>query len=348
MDVFDEMKKYRVDSTHDDTEEFNIPLEPDEDGMMGRECPNEDCQPKYFKMSSTIPDIIQKKIGNFSQMDVTCPYCGVVENMQRFHTEAQIEWIKSMIFKDVAKTLQGVFGNTFKTTSKVSKGMFSLDIKYKPGTLPNVRYYVEEKLKQIVICDECNYRYAVYGISFHCPLCGKGNIHQHLNRSYNIIRVLIDESERIGNEKGLDIGQQMLGNALEDIVSLFEAFLKYIYRYSVKRSFIGNEAESKISKIGINFQRLEKAENLCREDLKLNLFELININDKRFIQEQFLKRHVLTHNLGLIDEKYLKKVNVFERQGSEIELKKEDIFRFLDLTRNILTNIIKQTLKENV
>lgn len=347
MDIFDEMKKYSIGSNSNGIEKFSILLEPDKDGMIGRECPNEDCLPKYFKMSNIIPDDTHIKIENFSQMDVTCPYCGIIENMQSFYTESQLEWIKSMMFKDVVKAIQGVFSNTFKSTSKVSKGMFSIDIKYKPGTLPNVRYYVEEKLKQIVTCDECDYRYAVYGISFYCPLCGKGNMHQHLNRSYNIIKVLIDESERISNEKGLEIGQQMLGNALEDVVSLFEAFLKYIYRHTVKRSFIGNEAESKISKIGINFQRLENAENLCREDLKLNLFEFIDINDKKFIQEQFLKRHVLTHNLGLIDEKYLKKVNAYERQGSEIELKKEDIFRFLDIIRNILTNVIKQALRKD-
>ena len=44
-----------------------------------------------------------------------------------------------------------------------------------------------------------------------------------------IIRVMIEEAGRIGRERGQEIEQQMIGNALEGVVGLFEAFLKHLF-----------------------------------------------------------------------------------------------------------------------
>lgn len=338
MDIFHDMKKFQTGKSPEGHDLFSVPLEPDEDGMHGRECPNEECQPKYFKMSTSIPDEVSKKGIDFSQIDVTCPYCGTVDNMQHFRTKSQIEWIESMMFRDVEKTVQDMLSATFKPTPR---GMFSITLTYKPGPLPSVRHYVEEKLRRSVVCDNCGYTYAVYGISFHCPLCGEGNLIQHLKRSAEVIRVLVEESERIGQERGQEVGQQMIGNALEDVVGLFEAFLKHIYQYEVKHKLSKEEAEAKIKKIGTAFQRIEGAETLFSKDLGFELFAECNEKDKSFLQEQFLKRHVLTHNLGLVDKKYIEKAQAYEKQGAELVIKPEDVSRALNIAVDIVTSVIK-------
>lgn len=337
MDIFHDMKKYRTGRSPEGNDLFDVPLKADEDGMIGRECPNEDCQPKYFKMSMIILDEISKKIEDFSQMDVTCPYCGLVDNMQHYHTKSQIEWIKSMMFRDVAKTFQNMLKNSSKPMPSTSTGVFSISITYRPGHLPSVRHYVEKKLKRTVVCDNCSYNYSVYGISFHCPLCGKGNLIQHLNRSSDIIRVLLEEHEKISQERGQEVGQQMVGNALEDVVGLFEAFLKHIYQYEIKRRFTKEEAEAKITKIRVNFQRLDGAEVLFFKDLGFTLFAECNQEDRIFLQEQFLKRHVLTHNLGLVDKKYIEKARTYEKQGTELDIKPIDVSRALKIVVGIVT-----------
>jgi hypothetical protein len=342
MDIFHDMKKFRTGKSAEGHDLFSVPLEADEDGMLGRECPNEECQPKYFKMSTSIPDEISKKGVEFSQIDVTCPYCGTIDNMQHFHTKSQIKWIKSIIFRDVTKTVQDMMGNVFKPVRPTPGGMFSISMTFKPGPLPSVRHYVEEKLRRNVACDKCGYTYAVYGISFHCPLCGEGNLLQHLKRSAEVIKVLVDESERIGKEKGQEVGQQMVGNALEDVVGLFEAFLKHVYQYEVKRKFSKEEADAKIKKIGTTLQRLEGAETLFSKDLGFELFAECDEQDKSFLQDQFLKRHVLTHNLGLIDKKYIEKAQAYEKQGAELEIKPDHVSKALDIAVGIVTSVIKR------
>lgn len=337
MDIFQNMKKYRTGRSPEGNDLFNVPLQADEDGMIGRECPNEDCQPKYFKMSTIIPDKISEKVQDFSNIDVTCPYCGTIDNIQHYHTKSQIEWIRSMMFRDVTQTIQNMLKTSFKPMSPTSKSMFSISIKYRPGHLPSVRHYVEEKLKRTVVCDNCGYNYAVYGISFHCPLCGEGNLIQHLNRSADIIKVLLEEHERISQEREQEVGQQMVGNALEDVVGLFEAFLKLIYQYEIKRRFPKKEAEAKIKKIRVNFQRLEGADALFSKDLDFTLFAESGQDDRIFLQEQFLKRHVLTHNLGLVDKKYIEKAQVYEKQGAELDIKPNDVSRALEIVVSIVT-----------
>ncbi len=339
MDIFHEMKKYRTGKTPEGNNQFNVPLQPDEDGMIGRECPNDDCQPKYFKISMTVSDELVEKIDDFSQTNVTCPYCGSVDNIQHYLTEAQLEWVKSMMFRDVAKTFQNMTRSIFKPSRSSPKSMFSVSFSFKPGSLPSVRHYVEEKLKQIVECDSCKYKYAVYGISFHCPLCGEGNLAHHLKRSSELRSKLIEESERISNERGEEAGQHMLGNALEDTVSLFETFLKHIYQYEIKKKLSKEDAESKIKKIRNTFQRIEGAEQLFKGDLGIDLYSALKPQDKSFLEEQFLKRHVLTHNLGLVDKKYQEKAKTYERQGAELEISEGDVKKTLSLVTEIVEKI---------
>lgn len=342
MDLYHEMNKYRRGKSKDGSDQFNVPLTADEDGLIGRECPSEICQPRYFKISTKIPDDFPNIPEDFSQAAMTCPYCGIAHNMQQFHTEEQVEWIKSMITRDVFQTIDNMFRKSLGSIPSHSGGLFSIKVSYNSGQLPSVRHYAEEKLKKIVVCDMCGYRYAVYGISFHCPLCGKGNLLQHVHTSAETIKALIDEEERITREKGSLVGHQLLGNALEDVVSLFEGFLKAIYVYAIKRQYPPDQIETMISKMRTNFQRLDGAEVFFIKDFKYELFSGLGDPNRLFLQDQFLKRHVLTHNLGLIDKRYLEQARAYERQGAELDIASADVLKALSLVEGIIVYAITQ------
>lgn len=309
-------------------------LEPREDGMIGRECPNETCQPKYFKVSQTIPDELVIKYSGSPQIMLTCPYCGTREDNQQFFTKEQIEWAHTKIKRDFMEGMQAMLQRATKQNSSGS-------LQFRASPLPNVRYYVEEKIEKIITCDNCSCKYAVYGLSFHCPICSQGNLLLHIKSSSEIIKVLIGESDRIGHEKGTDIGRHLLCNALEDVVGLYEGFLKYIYKYSVSKLFTAQEARGKLERIRTNMQNIDKSIQLFQDDCRINIFDGIDMNDKEFLQEQFFKRHVITHNLGLIDERYNERAQVIKRQGVNIDISPQDIMKALAIVEAVVSVALK-------
>ena len=210
MDIYHDLKRYRTGKTSEGHDRFAIPLSPDDDGMIGRECPNENCQPRYFKVSSPGRELI-------------CPYCGEVASIQRFHTKEQIEWVKSLIARDVQLSIQDALKSSIKPLHSKS-GFLSMSVEFKSGYIPNVRPYTEEKLKRIVQCDKCKGNYAVYGVSYNCPFCGHGNLLLHVKRSVEIIRSQLEAEQLVKEKAGAEAVYHLWGNCLEDIVSLFEGF----------------------------------------------------------------------------------------------------------------------------
>lgn len=90
-DLYRDMLKYRTGSDEQGNSQFSVPLESDEDGLLGRECPSESCTPRYFKVHVAEDD----EDDSISYETITCPYCGTRESFQEFHTQAQIDWVSA-------------------------------------------------------------------------------------------------------------------------------------------------------------------------------------------------------------------------------------------------------------
>ena len=327
-----ELEKYRVGKDEKGLDRFNIPLTPDEDGMVGRECPNDRCETKYFKLCITDDGHDPDSTVELGEKQLVCPYCGTPLHIQEGNTEAQLEWIKSMIFQNVAKMFSDTMEDAFASTDGV---------RYESGELPEVRAYVEEKLRQIITCEACHCRYAVYGVTFHCPWCGEGAFHQHLTQGARTIRVLAEEADRIGTQYGQQACDRMYGNAYEDVVSLFEGMLKLLYRQAVRKRFAEADAEKMVGKVKVNFQRLSGAAEFFDRDLAIKLLDAIATKQRAALDLVFAKRHVLTHNLGLIDEKYGDQVRAWQRPGAEVPLVRQEILDGLALVELVISDAAK-------
>ena len=74
--------------------EFSIPIEPDEEGYTGRECP--ECE-KYFK--------IKFGTGLPVAVDCHCPYCNHIAPQDEFWTKQQIEYAQSIALNKITGDL---------------------------------------------------------------------------------------------------------------------------------------------------------------------------------------------------------------------------------------------------
>jgi hypothetical protein len=96
-------------------------------------------------------------------------------------------------------------------------------------------------------------------------------------------------------------------------------------------------ADAKIRNIRNDFQRIEGAEVLFFKDLGFSLFAVCSQQDRVFLEEQFLKRHVLTHNLGLVDKRYIEKAQIYRKQGEELAIDPDSVSRALEIVKDVVT-----------
>jgi hypothetical protein len=64
--------------------------------------------------------------------------------------------------------------------------------------------------------------------------------------------------------------------------------------------------------------------------------------EKDFLRVTFEKRYPITHNLGLVDRKYLRKVRPTELQGRDVRVTAADVSRAIESTTRMLGNVYEQ------
>lgn len=246
-----------------------------------------------------------------------------------------------MMVRDIHKTFDGMLRDTFDSGRTYGGSFLSIRLEYKPGILPNVRHYAEKELKRVVKCDQCGGRYAVYGIAMYCPWCGEGNLVVHLTRNVEIIQSLMGAHDQIVNKAGKEAGHHLLGNCLEDCVSFFEGFLRVIYANSLRRNYTTEECLKKLEGLRNSFQNLIRAKQIFQQDLAIDIFSGISQEELEFMEFQFAKRHVITHNLGLIDEKFKQQVATWQTAGQDISVDQAEVEQLLNLVKRVIEHVIR-------
>jgi C4-type Zn-finger protein len=335
--LFSDIRKYQTGDDEQGNPRFAIPLKADDDGLLGRECPSTSCALRYFKISIEKDDSGEEHL---TDAQLHCPYCGTIESFQEFHTSDQIKMVETMMLRDVEQSIVNQLNRSFQPLNN-RRGLLNIKMKA-TATLPQVHQYVEKKLKQTSTCAQCSQQYAVYGVSYHCPFCGGGTLAVHLHDSAETIRVLAVEAELIGKKYGAAAHDKMLGNAYEDAVTTFEGFLRRIYGGGLRKRLVSQDSEKLESKVKNAFQRLDSAEVLFLRDLTIELFQGVTQNDRDRLTIVFCKRHALTHNLGLVDQKYRDQVQAWEKPGQEVPLKASEILWAIDLIERMLCDAASQ------
>jgi hypothetical protein len=341
----------------DESSLVTVHLPTDEDGLLGRECPNTECHPRYFKVRPkdktddvnphiTTTEPITEQVDNLSEPTsfqdtdyLYCPYCGRYGVQDEFATEAQKEYAISVILRQLTEEFQ----QHLQTLARPSDphAFISIGIEVKLGALPEIASYQEESLRQNVVCPHCAASYAVYGLSFYCPYCGRGTILWHLEQNAQEIEKVLTIPNRLIDLLEPQGYQRLIENALEDVVSLWEGYLKAIYRYSIRQRFTPQQVEQLERTINTTFQRIDGAVERYQRDLNIDLLAPLEPDQVDFLREQFQRRHILTHNLGLADERFQSRSIQNIRVGQEISVDAQDTLHSLHTVMQVLRALSK-------
>ena len=170
---------------------FNIPIKPDKDGYLGRECPIKVCK-GYFK--------ITPGTGLKGRVPCHCPYCGHSAQMRDFTTKAQIEYAKSVVIRQVTDAIHEDLKDM--EFDHPPRGAFGIGISMKvtrDGPHP-IRHYREKELETEVVCDKCTLRFAIYGVFGWCPDCGAHNSVQILSKNRELAKEELALAESVDKD----------------------------------------------------------------------------------------------------------------------------------------------------
>ena len=269
-------------------DKFNISIPADADGLIGRECPVSECE-SYFK--------VQFGTGlKGENLPCHCPYCGHSDGQNKFFTKDQAEYIKSVVLNKVTDAMLKDFKSL--EFNHRPKGSFGIGISLKVDGRPYpIQYYREKQLETEVICDKCTLRYMIYGVFGFCPDCRIHNSPQILRKNLDLIDKMVTFAE--AQESG--VSQMLIANALEDCVSGFDGFGRETCRvFSHKAIDIAKATE-------ISFQAIDRARDRVKELFGVDFAQGINEQDWLLVLRCFQKRHLLAHNMGVVDQEYIDK-----------------------------------------
>lgn len=314
---------------------MNIPIElkSDEKGYLDRECPNEEC---LYKFKVHIEDWKNK----VSNDEVHCPMCGNTDTSDKWWTQEQLEDIQKIIKSYAISYIQEELGKGLKSLERSSNKY--VKIKYNPGkkvTFINNPIGQSEEWNLDIKCQKCETRYSVIGSAYFCPHCGFNSVEKVLDESLDTISKMLNSvsemklmfSDMYGKDKAETMSRSMIEGAIGDVVSAFQKFAEMRFKTLSDKNVRVND-----------FQMVEKGSNLYREVISYGYEKWLNEEKLDKMNLYFQRRHILEHNNGIIDQKYIEKSNdTTYKIGQRVIIKIEDVYELLDIIKK-LTNGLKK------
>ncbi len=269
--------------------EVSIPR--DEEGYLGRECPQPDCE-GYFK--------IKPGTGLTGEnLPCVCPYCGHIGPHDTFFTKEQIEYARSFAIRKATEALRkDLKAMEFKTKPAGPLGL-SISMKLQPGHLPALRHYREKALETKVTCDSCTLDYSVFGVFAYCPDCASHNSLQILRSNLDLIDRQLALAEGI---EEATLRTHLIEDALENCVSSFDGFAREVCSIRSSKSTNPKKCSS------VSFQNLKRASETLKVLFGIDLCSFVSSSDWETAHVRFMQRHLIAHKAGVIDQRFFDEV----------------------------------------
>lgn len=145
-------------------EEFNISIPPDEDGMIGRQCPR--CEGKFAIEEETY---LERGYTN-----LRCPYCTLIAELDNYFTEEQIEYASAVAQEQGRRIMEEIIEGTLGEVPEVQGDFIEFthnfdDVDLGTDGADSPHLSIDT---QPIECEDCGFRYAVEeGRHGMCPVC---------------------------------------------------------------------------------------------------------------------------------------------------------------------------------
>ncbi len=191
-------------------------------------------------------------------------------------------------------------------------GHYSSIKNFSPLASPANRAFDQE-----FICPRDNTEFKTYGAINRCPVCAIENPREVMNTCAD--RVLASTS----------IQSDDLSEMLGSLVSTFDGVMRQCNIIAIQNAASLHSSHPRVR----SFQDVATAQQTLASLLDISKYVL---SWPQFL-ETFQKRHALSHNLGVIDHKYVDKTGVSTSQvGKKVQLSKQEIDQFANDCKGIV------------
>ena len=332
--IFEKGGPHKIKKTGADEFSLTISIPADADGRMARECSNAECSPGYFK--------VMPGTGITEGHELAyCPYCRREGVPNDFTTKEQIRFAKDTVTREAHRGIDAMFREALGVGSsgkkKMGGGLVSLGLSYKSAALPHVRRPFEDEIRRDVVCPVCTLDQTVFGLATWCSDCGNDIFMTHVSSELGVTRLMVGDITRRQELLGSRVAGKDLENCLEDAVSIFEASIKALVRRAlVERDEGRDSVEARFKKIGNSFQNIERTKERL---IELFSFDIGNSEIFPKLSAAFEKRHPVTHNLGVVDRKYMEKTQQSEKEGREVRISVHEVESLLSMVEDAVGHI---------
>jgi len=314
----------------------SVSIPTDDEGFFGRACPA--CE-RFFKMRvddwAALPDDVK----------ITCPYCGerpddpgdfLTEEQTAFSTSAAVAMAEQYAAEQVAKMFKGL-----KTRGSRRSGI-RIKVTSRPPPRVSLDAYIEDKVRRVVSCDNCGTAHAVYGATAFCPVCGPrpaaSTVLEAIDRarlSLALEDALPEDLRETSRAEG--IFDKTAEDAAKEIVTLLEVFARDQFFTRVPG------AETIVKGMGNVFQRVDDLDQLFAANAGFAISALVDAATWERLQIVAQQRHVLAHNRGIIDQKYLDRVpGARQAVGQKLNVSRADA----EAALNALDAVVRAVAEE--
>lgn len=316
---------------------YTASIEIDEEGYIDKECPNDKCLSK-FKVKAD-------DWGNLeSRGKVYCPYCGYTAPAESWYTTEQIEEAQQQAIQNIKNQLgEAAKKDARRFNSQSKKGFISMSLKVtgweKYQLLP---IKALELMQQKLTCAKCGCSYSVVGPSTFCPCCGYSSIRNTFQNSVETIRsklkmckMLETSNDDLSKDERVSVTQSLLKSSISELVGAFQAMCSSVF----------SEKYPSVDLPRNVFQRIDDGNKLWRDNANIEYTNWLSADEMRRLKIYFQQRHLLEHNNGIVDGKYITKSgDRAYAEGQQLVIKDSEVSDFLALIIKLGNGIISSQI----
>jgi len=277
----------------------SVPIESDEKGYIDKQCPNEDCE-FIFKVNK------EDWANIFKDEAVWCPLCRHEATADQWFTIEHVEHAKA----EALNVVKGKINNALRSGAQKfnrrqpKNSFISMSMKVNGGTKRThiIPAKAAESMQLEIQCEKCDSRFAVIGSAYFCPACGYNSVTRTFYDSLRKIRTKKDNVEVVrtalidstGKDEAELTCRSLIETCISDGVVAFQKYCEGMYEPYGKSPFNV-------------FQRLEDGSKLWEKAVKKGYASWLTEGELKVLSILFQKRHLLSHNEGIVDLKYIQK-----------------------------------------